>query len=155
MAVSARQQWREEKESFFFFIPCVFGSLRQLSKPHRNSHPKSGTIWQSGNCCQNLARGTGTPCQIFWKSKNLAQKNNLARGSPQSGNNLATIWQRSGNKKMEKTHLAQFKKPPSVCVNLSSGGEGRFQYYQCKTALPYYFLTIVLFVIMTSKYHYT
>ncbi len=38
-----------------------------------------------------------TRARFFWKSKNLAQKINLARGSPQSGNDLATVWQRSGN----------------------------------------------------------
>jgi hypothetical protein len=53
-----------------------------------------------------------TRARFFWKSKNLEQKINLEQGSP----NLAMIWQQSGNnlatKKMEKTHLAQFKKPP-------------------------------------------
>ncbi len=89
----------EEEEGLSFFIPCA--------KPRRNLFPKSGTIWQSGNRCQNLARVSGHPCQIFFGNP---EKKNW-HGCPPD---LATIWQRSGNKKMEKTHLAQFKKPPIV-----------------------------------------
>ena len=144
------------RRSLFSFLSPASSALSDNCRSHVGIRFQN--LAQSGNLeiVARIWHGVPVPrARFFWKSKNLAQKINLARGSPQSGNNLATIWQRSGNKKMEKTHLAQFKKPPSVCVNLSSGGEGRFQYYQCKTALPYYFLTIVLFVIMTSKYHYT
>jgi hypothetical protein len=76
----------------------------------RNLIPKSGTIWESGNRCQNLEPDTGTRSRFFWKSKNLEIWN---RGPP----NLGTIWKQSGTdletKKMEKTHLEQFKKPPN------------------------------------------
>ena len=117
MRVKTTVMMSREEEIYLLLVTLA---LRPLSKPHRNSIPKSGTIWQSGNCCQNLAQVSGHPCQVFWKSGNL--KKNLACVSARSGNDLATIWQQSGinlaTKNLKQKHLAQFKKPPSTYSSL-------------------------------------
>ena len=98
-----QQRWREEEESFSFLSPASSAISDNNCRSHVGIRLQN--LAQSGNLeiVARIWHGCPDTCaRFFWKSKNLAQKINLARGSPQSGNDLATIWQRSGNNKNGK-----------------------------------------------------
>ena len=62
---------REKEDGIPYFLSPVSLAIRPSSKLHRNSLTLFGKFWQSGNRCQNRARVSRHPFQIFWKSGNL------------------------------------------------------------------------------------
>jgi hypothetical protein len=92
------------RRSLFSFLSPASSAL---SDNNCQSHVgiRFQNLEQSGNLeiVARIWNGVPVPrSRFFWKSKNLEQKINLEQRSPQSGNDLETIWNRSGNKKKWK-----------------------------------------------------